>query len=373
MTIHIVTGPPCGGKSTLVTERRAAGDVVIDFDALAVAFGSDTPHASAGEVRTVTVVARKAAIERVLTGIKSDSWIIHSWPTSDQIERYKGAGAEIIEVDPGLEVALERAATDNRPDGTEHAIRAWYAQREETTTMPEQKARRRIKSFAMPSTGFKAVGQLDPTTNTALLPGEFIALAAVFGNIDSYNERIKPGAFTRTLAEWAAKGDPIPVIWYHSWTDAFAHIGEVLWIQETEQGLLYKGRLDIDDNALAAQVYRLMKGRRVTQQSFGFDVIEAGEVVEDADHIYEIRDVDLFEVGPCLVGVNQETELVDIKSISGDGLTPPPEQTGQESNPAASSDSSSVTPGSIPDPQPASKGLSPASVQLIIGQFEIEE
>lgn len=367
--IHIVTGPPCSGKSTHVKANAAPGDVIVDYDVLAVALGSTTPHASRGAVRTVTSAARKAAVERVLLGVDSDSWIIHSWPSTEQLDRYKAAGAELLELDPGIDVAIERAQTDDRPEGTIAAIRAWYAEREEASTMPQKAITRRTKAVA--TVRFKAAGELDPTTNEKLAEGEFVALAAVFGNVDSYGEKVAPGAFTDTLAAWAAKGDPIPVIWYHNWSDPFAHIGVVLWAKETDEGLLYKGRIDLED-PFAAKVYKLMKGRRVTQQSFGFDIVDAGEVVEDGVHVYEIRAVDLFEVGPCLVGVNQATELVDIKSASDSTASVEPEHSGQVTPPATDDSSSSVTPGSTPDEPPVSKGLSPASVSLIIEQYELE-
>lgn len=227
----------------------------------------------------------------------------------------------------------------------------------------------RLKAWQPAS--FKAVGQLDEISGEKLAEGEFIALAAVFGNVDSYGETIVPGAFTETLKAWEEKGDPIPVIWQHAWGNPDAHIGEVVWARETDEGLLYKGRLDIEE-PFAAKVYRLMKGRRVTQQSFGFDVLEAGEVVKDGKSIFEIRKLALFEVGPCLVGVNQETDLVDIKSTSDVATVPSSEnESGQVTEPAAS-DEPSEAPGSTPESSPASKGLDSASVRLKLDIMEME-
>lgn len=229
---------------------------------------------------------------------------------------------------------------------------------------------RRYKAFS-PAV-FKAEGQSDDDGGT-LKAGEFIALAAVFGNVDAYGDRMVKGAFAETLAEWAAAGDPVPVIWSHNWADPFAHIGEVLWARETDEGLLYKGRLDIVDNPFALQVYGLMKGRRVTQQSFGFDVLDAREITEEGKYIFEITKVKLFEVGPCLVGVNQSTDLRDIKSQSALAGSPAGatssaapvaevEPSGQAEATAAGASSS--TPGSDPEAPASKPGLSPASVML---------
>ncbi|MFI7249798.1 HK97 family phage prohead protease [Micromonospora chalcea] len=157
----------------------------------------------------------------------------------------------------------------------------------------------------------KAAGKAD-----GLGDGEFEAIVSVFGNVDSYGDVVMPGAFVDVLDEWKAKGDPIPVIWSHNWYDPFAHIGTVLEAKETEQGLWVKGLVDLDPEArTAAQVYRLLKGRRVTQFSFAYDVADASWAERDGQDVYELRKFGaLYEVGPCLVGANQETELIAAKA-----------------------------------------------------------
>lgn len=230
--------------------------------------------------------------------------------------------------------------------------------------MTENTARRH-KAFAQ--VAFKAEGD-DAGDGSKLGPGEFIATAAVFGNVDTYGDRMMPGAFTDTLNEWAASGNVLSVIFQHNWSDPFANIGAVKSITETAEALVYRGQLDLDDD-YSMKVYKLMKGRRITQQSFGFDILDASEVMEDGKSIFEIRKVHLYEVGPCLVGVNQATQLLDIKS-SGTPAAPAAgvEPSGQE-KPAASDEKSSVTPDAESD-SPASKSLSPASVMLAL---EIQE
>ncbi|QTU64226.1 HK97 family phage prohead protease [Streptomyces scabiei] len=161
----------------------------------------------------------------------------------------------------------------------------------------------------------KAAGAAD-----GLAEGQFVALVSVFNNEDLYGDVVRPGAFTQTLADWAAKGDDVPVIWAHQWSDPFSHIGHVVKAVETLQGLEVTGQIDdLEENDTAAQVYRLLKGRRVTQFSFAYDVPNGGGAwVKDDDHrwggYYELRQVDLHEVGPCLLGVNRETELLAAKA-----------------------------------------------------------
>ena len=127
--------------------------------------------------------------------------------------------------------------------------------------------------------------------------GEFEAIVAVFGNVDSGGDVIVKGAFADTLKEWQDSGD----------------IGSVVEASETETGLLVKGQLDLD-NPKAAQVHKLLKGRRVTQFSFAYSVLDSGPVEVDGVKATELRSLKLYEVGPTLVGMNQSTELLSAKS-----------------------------------------------------------
>lgn len=158
----------------------------------------------------------------------------------------------------------------------------------------------------------KAAGAPD-----GLADGEFEAVVSVFGNVDTYGDKVIKGAFADTLAEWAAKGDPIPVYYSHRMDDPDFNLGEVLDAKETDEGLWVKGRLDIDDpvpGSKAPQVHRLMKGRRITQFSFAYDIVEAAWVESDDEEYLELRKLKLHEVGPTPVGANDQTELLGIKA-----------------------------------------------------------
>lgn len=159
---------------------------------------------------------------------------------------------------------------------------------------------------ARPAT-IKAAG-----TDDGLQEGQFRALVSVFGNVDSYGDKVMPGAFSKTLAAWAETGDPIPIYWSHQLDDPDMNIG---WVnpgdaQETADGLEVLGQLDVPDGSpKAAQVYRLMKGRRVGQFSFAYDVVDAADV----DGVNELRELKLYEVGPTPIGANDQTELLAVK------------------------------------------------------------
>ncbi len=154
----------------------------------------------------------------------------------------------------------------------------------------------------------KAAGPAD-----GLGDGQFKAVVSVFGNEDSVGDVVMPGAFKADLERWESKGDPLPVIWSHDWADPFSHIGSVVKAQETDAGLEVVAELDLD-NPKAQQVYRLLKGRRVTQFSFAYDVEDAGWGEKDGREVFELRKLKVHEVGPCLIGANQETELLAVKA-----------------------------------------------------------
>lgn len=145
--------------------------------------------------------------------------------------------------------------------------------------------------------------------------GEFSALVSVFGNIDSVGDRILPGAYTKTLAKWQESGDPIPVILSHDWANPMSHVGVAYPndVKQTPRGLLVKGKLDIADNAVAAQVYKLMKRRSLKEFSIGYKVPAGGEHSAE-DGANDITEIDLVECGPTLKGANSETELQSVKS-----------------------------------------------------------
>src|SRR5690625_3506652 len=141
--------------------------------------------------------------------------------------------------------------------------------------------------------------------------GQFEAYASVFGNTDSYGDIVEPGAFTRTLSEWKDRGETIPVLWGHDMHDPFANIGGVLSAEEDEHGLKINGQLDLD-NPTAAQVYRLMKGRRTNRMSFAYSVRDA-EQRDDGNHL---KDLDLYEVSVVQVPANDLAEVLTVKAAT---------------------------------------------------------
>lgn len=147
-----------------------------------------------------------------------------------------------------------------------------------------------------------------------LQEGQFTAYASVFGNIDSYGDMVVKGAFTDTLAEWAESDLVLPVLYGHNLADPDYNIGGADGEQD-DHGLLIHGQLDLEAPK-AMQVYRLLKGRRINQMSFAYDVLESTPGEQDGVKYTELRKLKLYEVSIVPIGANQETEVLAVKSLS---------------------------------------------------------
>lgn len=148
-----------------------------------------------------------------------------------------------------------------------------------------------------------------------LAEGEFVGYASIFGNIDSYGEVVANGAFANSLTEWAESGSVLPVLWGHNLSDPDYNVGGVISAEEDDRGLKIHARLDLD-SPKGAQVYRLLKGGRVGQMSFAFDVVQKHEVAASGDqpsHV-SLDQLKLYEVSIVPIGANQETEILAVKS-----------------------------------------------------------
>jgi hypothetical protein len=128
MALIVVIGPPAAGKSTWVREHAKQGDIVVDFDLLALAMaGPDAdPHDHPPPLMAVARAARTAAIEAAIKqSHRVDVYLIHSSPSQERMAEYRRLGAKVITVDPGRDVVRQRCKGE-RPSRMFGVIDAWY-------------------------------------------------------------------------------------------------------------------------------------------------------------------------------------------------------------------------------------------------------
>lgn len=96
--LTVVTGPPCSGKTTYVTQHAQPGDITIDFDSLAVALGAPATHDYPSHIREVTFAARNAAISAAIGQHHCGAtvWIIDTAPGKARSRQYQDAGAHVV-------------------------------------------------------------------------------------------------------------------------------------------------------------------------------------------------------------------------------------------------------------------------------------
>lgn len=123
--ITVVLGPPCSGKTTYVAARCEPGDVVIDLDLLAVAFGSMQPWNHSQAHLRIAQAARAAAIAHALGDPQTDHMVWVVLTEQRQAAQFAVAGAQTIVMDTPLDECERRAVELGRTSAVIDIIRSW--------------------------------------------------------------------------------------------------------------------------------------------------------------------------------------------------------------------------------------------------------
>jgi HK97 family phage prohead protease len=112
--------------------------------------------------------------------------------------------------------------------------------------------------------------------------GTFEGYGNVFGVVDSYGDIVMPGAFSASLAEYAAQGTLPKLLLQH---DPAAPIGVWTEMREDQHGLFCKGQLNLDVER-ARETLSLMRQGALDGLSIGGDPVDTQKVYVDAlaDH-----------------------------------------------------------------------------------------
>ena len=137
--------------------------------------------------------------------------------------------------------------------------------------------------------------------------GEFRGHAAVFGNVDRLGDRVHPGAFTKSLSAWAARGTWPRVMWKHA-----LPIGHALAVAEDARGLAVEGRLWAADPALGPAIAELKGAQRHLGMSFAYHVDRA-ELVGGVRELYELELLDDVTITPRPVNPETAAEIKDLR------------------------------------------------------------
>ncbi|MPR62754.1 HK97 family phage prohead protease [Ochrobactrum intermedium] len=136
--------------------------------------------------------------------------------------------------------------------------------------------------------------------------GTFTGYGSVNGNVDSYGERVMPGAFARSLAKHKREGTNVLMLWQHNQNEPIG-----IWedLAEDAKGLWGKGRL-IMEVQKAREVHALMKANAIGGLSIGYREIKA----TPDGNVRNLEELDLREISPVSFPANRRARIEAVKS-----------------------------------------------------------
>lgn len=154
--------------------------------------------------------------------------------------------------------------------------------------------------------------------------GVFDGYAAVFGNLDSHGDIIKPGAFSESLAESKASGRPIPMHLMHRvYGGDGLPVGVFPNLSEDDKGLKVSGAKISGMNTDAGRlIYERVKDRAFGGLSIGYKVKPDGAIMgkKAGDAKRVLTNLDLREISLVDSPSNALSRVDEIKSAMMDEI-----------------------------------------------------
>lgn len=144
--------------------------------------------------------------------------------------------------------------------------------------------------------------------------GTFTGYGSVSGNVDSYGERVMPGAFAASLAKHRREGSSVLMLWQHNPSEP---IGVWEDLAEDSKGLWGKGRLLLDIQR-AREVHTLAKHKAIGGLSIGYREIK----VTPDGNVRNLDELDLLEISPVAFPANRRARIEAVKDALLDGALP---------------------------------------------------
>ncbi len=140
--------------------------------------------------------------------------------------------------------------------------------------------------------------------------GTFEGYLSVKNNIDLGNDRVKDGAFTKTIQSWGAKFIQqkwMPFLWQH---DPTKPIGGITELREDAKGLYIKGFFDLDIQQ-GQEAYSGFKKGYLSGLSMGYETIKKAF----DGQIRDLLEVKLWEGSAATFPMNEEAGTTSVKAI----------------------------------------------------------
>lgn len=140
--------------------------------------------------------------------------------------------------------------------------------------------------------------------------GTFTGYGSVFGELDSYRDIVRKGAFLQSLQQdFHAKNRLVPMLWQH---ETWNPIGVYTEVKEDDHGLYVEGQCNMDVQQ-GREAFALMKQRALDGLSIGY-----GTKRYEWDKDQEIRylnEVKLYEISPVTFPAGDSARVVEAKAF----------------------------------------------------------
>ena len=129
---------------------------------------------------------------------------------------------------------------------------------------------------------------------------------SAFGNVDSDNDIIEKGAFSKSINERLSE---IFYLQQHVWSKP---LGKFKVVQEDEKGLYFEG--EIINTSFGEDQLKLYEAGIVKEHSIGFTTVKSDFKQENENYIRIIKEVKLYEGSAVTLGANSQTPFLGFKS-----------------------------------------------------------
>ena len=138
--------------------------------------------------------------------------------------------------------------------------------------------------------------------------GVVISYPSTFDVIDSGKDRVRKGAFNRTINSWGPNGKKrIKVLFNH---EPWSMIGKPLALKEDDYGLYAESKI-VPTN-LGKDILLLLENEVITEQSIGYSAVR--EEHDDESGIRDLLEVKLYEYSFLAWGMNEQTPIIGTKA-----------------------------------------------------------
>lgn len=139
--------------------------------------------------------------------------------------------------------------------------------------------------------------------------GIFEGYAAAFGNVDSWNDVIEPGAFKASLKEHKKAGTMPALLWQHN---SDMPIGIYESMKEDDSGLFVRGRLLKDEVRQAGEAYALLKAKALSGMSIGYWARDYS--IDEKTGVRTLMKIDLVEASLVTFPANGKARVTSVKA-----------------------------------------------------------